>query len=664
MADLVIVESPSKAKKIKEILGAGYVVTASVGHIRDLPPKDRGIESETFRPKYEATERGREVIAKLREAVKSAGTVYLATDPDREGEAIAWHIKDALGLKSYQRATFNEITAAAVKAALAAPRQLNMPLVAAQEARRVLDRIVGWDASPVLWRAVGEGTSAGRVQSPAVRLVVERERAIRDFKPVSHFGVRLGFAGPWSADLDTKSLVPAVAPPDHYLLDRGLAERVAAVRNVTVTAFDDSKRAVGPKAPFTTSTMQQAASIALKLDPADTMRAAQKLFEGGHITYHRTDLPNLSAEGYDMACAQARALGWPVADKRRTWPSKDGAQEAHEAIRPTHFEKDEAGETDSEMALYRLIRLHTLASVLADAIYAVRQVKLNGATADGQPLAFVGRGRALIEPGWRQVYQDATEEDEADDLSNQIPVLAVGTALTAESGRLVEKSTKAPPRYTQASLIKKLEESGIGRPATYAAIMENISKREYITQNAKRQLAATALGEKVVDALAGHVGFIDYDYTAQLEGQLDEIAAGKAQARPVLAAAHDRLAAELTTVKSSAPVYPCPTCGAAMARRWTEKGGQKSFFWACTAYKKDDPASCRETRPDDNGKPGEKVVRQDVPADQRIYFVVPFDNKDAGKKAGLRWDGDAKKWFAPSQTIAAVAAKVKGLKRA
>lgn len=649
MTKLVIVESPSKAKKIKEILGAGYNVSASVGHVRDLPDKEIGVDLETFTPTYELTSRGGDVIKKLKDMVATADHIYLATDPDREGEAIAWHLKAALSLKNnFSRIAFNEVTPAAIRKSIENPRALDMSLVAAQEARRVLDRLVGWQASPILWDSVGSGTSAGRVQSPAVRLVVERERAIRNFKPLSHFSARLNFAGAWFADLDNKKSGLG-EEPDFYLIDRKLADELASIKSVSVFNFADSEKLESPSAPFTTSTLQQAASIVLKLDPGAAMLAAQKLFEGGHITYHRTDLPNLSDEGYGLACETARGLGWPVADKRKRWTSKEGAQEAHEAIRPTHFDKAESGESDAERALYKMIYNHTLASVLTDARYAVRIAELSATRAGGERVIFTARGRTLVDAGWRKVYEAPADDEDSSDpaASNPIPALNVGDRLDVESGRVVEKTTKAPARYTQASLIKKLESSGIGRPSTYAAIMQKIVERQYIEQNGKRQLSATPLGEQIIDVLADHVGFCDYDYTAAIESDLDKIANNKTPARPVLAAAQARLLSELGKIKSLAPVYPCPSCGKNMGRRHAKSG---DYFWGCSSY-----PDCKTTLPDAGGKPGERVERS--PDATKILFVVPFDDKDKAKKLGLRWDSDSKSWYAPDAKIAAAAKK-------
>jgi len=659
MTALVIVESPGKLKKISAILGSGYVVKASVGHVRDLPKKELGVDLATFRPEYQATERGADVLKGLKAEVAKAEAVYIASDPDREGESIAWHLVDALKLKGAKRITFNEISEKAVKAAIAAPRGLDMALVHAADARRVLDRLIGWHVSPVLSDAAGEQLSAGRVQSPAVRLVVDRERAIKNFKPVNHFGVDLHFDGgegglKWKAAWDTK---PHLSPGAECLLDAGLAVRVAEVRQVAVSSYEETETRSPPKAPFTTSALQQAASAALKMKPAATIKAAQSLYEAGKISYLRTDSPNLSDDGYADAVAAARGAAWPVAAARRTWQAKEGAQEGHVAISPTHCSEVEAGENEAERALYRLIRLHTLASVLDDAVYAVRTANLAGVEGQGAPVRFVARGKTLISKGWKAVYE-AAEEPESDPIEdgsdNPVPKLAGRSSLTAASGAVIAKVTKAPGRFKQATLVKELERQGIGRPSTYAAILEHITTRGYISEDSKDFLHAEPAGEKVVDGLAGKCKFVDLNYTRLLEAALDDIAAGKAEFLPVVAAAHSILSAELAAVRSAgAPVVPCPVCAKPMKR--IQRKDKTGFFWSCSGY-----PDCKHSQPDVDGKPGERQARVETPPADRVYFEVKFDDREKAKKAGLRWDGEAKKWFAPSQ---AAALAVKGFKR-
>ena len=334
-AKLLIVESPGKVKKLQGFLGPDWKVAASVGHVRDLPVKEMGVSPPDFVLRYVPTDRGKDVLARLAALVKKADVVFLATDPDREGEAIAWHLADALKLKAFQRVTYAEITEKAVRAALAAPRGLDMALVRAQEARRALDRCCGYLVSGPLSSQAGTKLSAGRVQTPALRLVVEREREIKAFTSTTHYGAELTFervdniTDGWKAAWNTKAFLPEGS---EYLRDKALAGKAAEIRSLTVLDCVESESRAAPPAPFTTSSLQQSASNILKFSPKRTMELAQKLYEFGMITYHRTDSPNLSQEAIEMIRSLAERKGWPLPDAPRTWKAKAGAQEAHEAI--------------------------------------------------------------------------------------------------------------------------------------------------------------------------------------------------------------------------------------------------------------------------------------------------------------------------------------------
>lgn len=544
---LLIIESPNKKKKLLSILGAGWKVEASVGHIRDLPanPKEGiGVDMTTFRPAYEISDGKASVVANLRRCAKDADEVYLATDPDREGEAIAWHIKETLGLKSYKRVTFNEITAAAVKAAIANPRQIDNYLVAAQEARRILDRLVGYTVSPWLTKRRGKGLSAGRVQTPALRLVVERCREIKNFKPLDHFTVRLLFANGWHADWHFKSLVPN-GQQTNYWLDRSVAEKAAQVRQLVVKEYQEGPGKKSPPAPFTTSTLQQAASAKLRFSTKTTMDVAQKLFAAGHITYHRTDSPNLSVEACEEARLLAKKEGWPIPDAPRKFPVKSNAQEAHEAIRPTHFEdRAPALDSEEEKKLYELIWIRAVASQLSDALFAIRQAVL-----EGGGFQYVARGQRLTFPGWMVLLsKDDTKEDqdgsEEERMNNPVPALQIGQALTATDGKVNACRTEPPKAYTEAQLVKKLESEGVGRPSTYASIIENIKGRKYVVIE-KNRLVSTQVGELIIDELANNFQFANVDYTRGVEQMLDEVAGGKQALRPVLEVLNRHLEAEL-----------------------------------------------------------------------------------------------------------------------
>jgi len=558
-AKLLILESPGKVKKVQEILGPGWKVAASVGHVRDLPVKEMGVTAPDFKPQYLPTDRGKDVLSRLAGMVKNAEEVFLATDPDREGEAIAWHLQDALKLKNAKRVTYAEITESAIRAALSAPRSIDMALVAAQEGRRVLDRFCGYMVSGPLANSIGatgEKLSAGRVQSPAVRLVVEREKEIKAFSSTTHYGAELTFENVdnitdgWKAAFLVKPWLPDSAGGQEYLLDKPLAEKAAALRTLDVLDCAESESSAAPPAPFTTSTLQQTASSSLKFTPKQTMQLAQRLYEQGAITYMRTDSPNLSQEAVHAIRAYCETKGWPLVETPRTWKSKEGAQEAHEAIRPTHIEIEEAGETVDEKALYRLIRLRSLACQLEDAVYAVRTLQL-GAAMDGKQALFEAKGRTLLSQGWKVLadqeggpHSEGEGEEGEKEPSNPVPAMKPGTKATALTGTVTTKKTKPAARFTEASLIRELEKRGIGRPSTYAAIIDTIASRKYVTTE-KRFLVPTPLGEKIVFGLCGHFSFIEYDFTRNMEQSLDDIAEGKAEYRAVIASAYDRLSSEV-----------------------------------------------------------------------------------------------------------------------
>ena len=594
-AKLLILESPGKVKKVQEILGPGWKVAASVGHVRDLPVKEMGVAAPDFKPKYTPTDRGKDVLSRLAGMVKNAEEVFLATDPDREGEAIAWHLQDALKLKNAKRVTYTEITEAAIRAALSAPRSIDMALVAAQEGRRVLDRFCGYMVSGPLSNATGEKLSAGRVQSPAVRLVVDREKEIKAFSSTTHYGAELTFENVdnitdgWKAVFLVKHWLPDSAAGQEYLLDKSLAEKAAALRALDVLDCKESESRTAPPAPFTTSTLQQAASSSLKFTPKQTMQLAQRLYEQGAITYMRTDSPNLSQEAVHAIRAYCEAKGWPLVETPRKWKSKEGAQEAHEAIRPTHIEIEEAGETADEKALYRLIRFRSLACQLEDAVYAVRTLQL-GADVDGKQALFEAKGRTLLSQGWKVLADqengpdEGAEEGEKEPL-NPVPAMKPGTKATALTGTVTTKKTKPAARFTEASLIRELEKRGIGRPSTYAAIIDTISSRKYVTTE-KRFLVPTPLGEKIVSGLCGHFSFIEYEFTRTMEQSLDDIAEGKAEYRAVIASAHDQLSKEVQEfAKATGKV--CEKCGKPMAHRVKKPGkdGKGGYdFWGCTGW--------------------------------------------------------------------------------
>lgn len=553
---LMIVESPNKVKKISSILGGGWTIAASVGHIRDLPQDRAGVSAPNYKPIYEVTERGRGVVAKLRDLAAKADEIFLATDPDREGEAIAWHLAEVLHLKNARRVTFDSITGPAINAALSNPRMIDIDLVRAQEARRVLDRLVGFTVSPVLGHLLKEKASAGRVQSPAVRLVVEREREISGFKPTHHYLARLHFDGSsWTAGWYVKRYL---AEGCKYILDKDLAEQAASVRDLRVVKSERKDVEKEPPPPFTTSTLLQAASARLRFKPAQTAKVSQSLFEQGLITYHRTDSQNLSQEAIAEIREYANAKELPLPLVSRNFGSKQDTQEAHEAIRPTHIDVEKAGETADEQSLYDLIRKRALASQLANAVYSTVMAGLEG-SAGAKVFHYMARSSTLKIRGWRSVTdRDAADEteDEGEPAGN-VPYLEVGTKIIAEKGEVLAKVTEPPTRYSQAGLIKNLEQLGIGRPSTYASIITTIMVRKYVEEK-KNQVHPVELAFRAMDALTGKFGFLEYEFTRAVEVKLDYVAAGKASYIDVVAEADRQIQRELvdTGVDFSAMTAP------------------------------------------------------------------------------------------------------------
>ena len=572
MPHLFIVESPGKTKKIAGFLGPGFIVNASFGHLRDLPPKDMGVDVENgFKPTYvvidnKAGKSKRAIIAELKAQAAKADSIYLATDDDREGEAIAWHLFVVLGLKRLgkpvHRVRFNAITRPAIEKALVAAGKIDIPLVSAQECRRVLDRLVGWMVSPKL-RHLGQGFSAGRVQSPAVRLVVDREREIRNFQPVTHYTVeaRMDLPFPWKA-LWEHSMYREKGQA--LWLDKAVAEAVAKVARLTVLSVVKSQRERRPPPPFITSTLQQAASVALRLSPEKTMALAQKLYEQGLITYMRTDNPNLSEEGLQDIAAYLRANGLPVAARPNTWKTKDSAQGAHEAIRPTHAAECQAGASGEEQALYKLIWQRAVASQMANAQFDVTEVRLEGnvpVPIDNKPALFVAKGETITAKGWMALTEAHEEnENQTAEPAQTIPALKTGDAFDCK-GVCIAKQTTPPSRYTEAALVKKLEELGIGRPSSYATIVGNLKSpvRHYVIINAKRQLEPTDRGFAVVDELVGKkFSFLEYPYTRHLETGLDQVAAGTKTYQDLLGEAWAVLKMELARMHDTGRGEPHP----------------------------------------------------------------------------------------------------------
>ncbi len=581
---LVIVESPAKAKTIERYLGeidpsGDFVVRASIGHVRDLPKSNKkAIDIKGgFIPHYVVSPGKEKTLNELRELASDAKEVLLATDPDREGEAIAWHLKEELGLKKAKRIAFHEITKEAIAEALHAPRDIDERLRLAQEARRVLDRLVGYDLSGLIWKKVRYGLSAGRVQSPALRIIMEREREIRAFVPETYFTL--------TAEVKTKkgaslTLTAGEEPKTRERADEILAAAKKASWSIGEVTESEMKRS--PRAPFTTSTLQQAASSRLGYSPSRTMQIAQKLYEAGHITYMRTDSTNLAPTAQKQLLEQVEKFyGKDYAEARIFKAKSKNAQEAHEAVRPTHPEKKDIPASPEQKKLYELIWSRTVASQMTDA----RLLKTRIASATDSPAIpeFAANGSRVLFQGWLACDTDARGED------IELPEVKEKEPLALLSVDAEEKQTAPPARYTEAGLVKELEKRGIGRPSTYASIIKTIQDRGYVTREG-RALMPTDTGDVVSSFLENH--FADYisdTFTAEMEDELDEIAEGKRDYTKTLkdfygpftkdVKSKDKL--EKATNLGDAPKeFPCPLCNAPMHYKLSRSGR----FMSCSRF--------------------------------------------------------------------------------
>jgi len=537
---LVIVESPAKANTIKKFLGENSKVVASMGHIRDLPKSKLGVDIEHgFEPEYINIRGKGTLINALKKDASEANTVYLATDPDREGEAIAWHLAYILGLdpKTVSRVTFNEITKNAVRNGIANPRHIDLNLTDAQQARRVMDRIVGYKISPILWRKVGKGLSAGRVQSVAVRLIVEREEEIQNFVPEEYWNITLTASDfPTSTKFEAKFLGKAGKKIELHTkeeVDSVLKDLEGARYFVKEVNKGEKKRSPAP--PFTTSTMQQEASRKLNFAIKKTMQVAQMLYEGiklpnlGHtglITYMRTDSTRISEEARAVAkTIIMQKYGVPYYENRY-YKTKGDAQDAHEAIRPAHIEISpediKASLTPDQYKLYRLIYNRFIASQMASAVYDTLQVNI-----DGKDYNFRSNGQTLKFPGFMALYVEGEDSNKEEEEFTKIPPLQEGEEVRKEDLKGKQSFTEPPLRYTEASLVKSLEERGIGRPSTYAPTITTILARRYIEKD-KKNLLPTELGKSVNKYLVTNFpDIIDYEFTAKMEEDFDKVAERK-----------------------------------------------------------------------------------------------------------------------------------------
>lgn len=555
--NLVIVESPAKAKTIEKFLGKDYKVLSSYGHIRDLKKKEFSINTDTFEPDYEIPADKRKLVAELKNEAKKAETVWLASDEDREGEAISWHLYEVLGLnpEHTKRIVFHEITENAILKAIQTPRSIDINLVNAQQARRVLDRIVGFKLSPVLWRKVKPALSAGRVQSVAVRLIVEREREIQSFKSEASFRVTAlfntstpdGMSSEIRAELNTRFKTEAEA---HAFLEKCKSSQFV-IEDIVIRPIKKS-----PAAPFTTSTLQQEAARKLGFTVAQTMMIAQRLYESGHITYMRTDSVNLSSLAIDASREIILSLmGESYVQSRQYATKSKGAQEAHEAIRPTDMNRQTIEGTSQEKRLYDLIWKRTIASQMVDALLEKTTVTIS---VSGQPEMFVATGEVMKFDGFLRVYKESYDDDEqSDDEIRLLPLIQKGDKLIRKTITALERFSQHSPRYTEASLVRKLEELGIGRPSTYAPTISTIQQREYVEKGNKEGTerifhSLTLEGDKIISTtktetvgsekgklLPTDTGIVvndflmkyfpeilDYNFTANIEKEFDEVAEG------------------------------------------------------------------------------------------------------------------------------------------
>lgn len=553
--NLVIVESPAKAKTIEGYLGKDFEVKSSYGHVRDLPKDDSAIDIDNgFAPTYEISKDKKEVVKELKKLAKGAEMIYLASDDDREGEAISWHLAEALDLDDAKtrRIVFREITKNAIQNAIQNPRGIDIDLVNAQQARRILDRLVGFELSPILWRKIKGGLSAGRVQSVAVRLVVEREREIANFKPESSFKITAFF------QLDGGKKLKAELPKKFKTEEEAMTFlQKCQGAEFSIENLETKPAKKSPAPPFTTSTLQQEASRKLGYSVARTMSVAQKLYEAGKISYMRTDSLNLSEEALNGASETIRATyGDDFANRRLFKTKSSGAQEAHEAIRPTNFGTQSAGKDDAEQRLYELIWKRAIASQMADAKLEKTTATIGISSTDEK---LVAKGEVVKFEGFLKVYIESTDDESSEEENaNMLPPLSVGQSLDLKTMLAKQGFTRHPPRYTEASLVKKLEEMGIGRPSTYAPTISTVQKRNYVEKDSregherisiecelasgsivrnevteitgaeKNKLFPTNTAMVVNDFLVDHFpNVIDYHFTADVEQQFDDIAHGK-----------------------------------------------------------------------------------------------------------------------------------------
>ncbi|HEY4474692.1 MAG TPA: type I DNA topoisomerase [Candidatus Paceibacterota bacterium] len=577
--NLVIVESPMKSRTISKFLGSNFSIRASVGHIRDLPKSNKkAIDIKGgFVPHYEIDKDKISILEDLKSVAEKSEEIYLATDPDREGEAIAWHVSEVLGLKNPKRIVFHEITKEAIKEALEHPRQIDIGLVKAQEARRVLDRLVGYDLSGLIWKKVRYGLSAGRVQSPALRIIVEREREIRTFKSETYYIIDADVFG----NNKITFRVTCEEEPKNVKDAEKILEK-SKTGSWFVKDITESEVKRSPRSPFTTSTLQQTASSRLGFTPSRTMGIAQKLYEQGFITYMRTDSVNLSASAQEQIVGLIeKTYGKKYIEPRVYKTKSKNAQEAHEAIRPTDAAREKAGNNEDQKKLYRLIWERTIASQMADA--KLLRAKITATIKENNIPDFAATGSRVVFDGWLACDTRAQGEDV------ELPKVSINESLTLKDVVSEEKHTEPPPRYSEAGLVKELEKRGIGRPSTYASIIKTLYDRKYVDKEG-RALKPTDTGEVVSSFLEENfMNYINDTFTAEMEDKLDDIATGT---REYLKTLQDFYTPFHKDVKSKEKIdkltnlgpapkeWQCPTCNGSMII----KLGRGGKFMSCERY--------------------------------------------------------------------------------
>ncbi|HEX9824272.1 MAG TPA: type I DNA topoisomerase [Actinomycetota bacterium] len=642
---LVIVESPTKAKTLERYLGGDFKVKASVGHVRDLPRKGLGVDVEhNFEPTFEVNEEKKKVVAELKAAHKKADELWLATDFDREGEAIAFHVAELLGVShaDAKRVTFTEITKSAIQEAFEHPRSIDLNLVNAQQARRILDRLVGYNLSPLLIKKVRRGLSAGRVQSPALRMIVEREREIEAFTAVEYWSVeaRLSPNGDEQAflgkliQIDEEKLAASPDKKGLVLTEEAAREHTANLERAAYKVAEVRRKEVKrrPSPPFTTSTLQQEAARKLGFSAKRTMVVAQQLYEGvevgpegqvGLITYHRTDSTNMAEQALaEIADVVKKQYGerYALAEPRRYKTKSKGAQEAHEAIRPTSAARipdSIAGQLSKDQAkLYRLVWQRAVASQMAEAILDQVSADIGGA-ADAAPTYLLrATGQTVKFDGFRRVYFEGRDDETDEDAESRLPELTAEQLLRLLAVIPEQHFTQPPPRFTEASLVKELEKLGIGRPSTYASIIGNIVDREYVRLE-ERRFFAEEIGKVVIEKVLmdRFKEIVDYEFTARMEEELDQIAEGTMVWTQVLDEFYapferdlEKAEQELTRadITSEGTGQKCPTCGEGEV---VEKLGRYGKFLSCSRY-----PDCKYTAQlDGSQRPEPKLLEETCP---------------------------------------------------